>query len=133
AALQFEQLRKMPDVARQWEPLLTLKTAVAWGRAGLREKSIETLKQLKEASDEGRISYRGREIPLFGPNEDPIAWLVSVLGEQQEFAGLTQEAWAVFRGDATRNATAAPATPVWDGAWSLPTIARPDSSDSKRL
>ena len=132
AASSFERLRSLPDVARRWEPMLSLKTAVCWGRAGFPDKSRQVLLQLKRANGSGRITLGGRTYALFDVRTDPVVWLVRVLGEQPAFAGLAAENWTMVRGGASRNVSADESVPVWDAAWTVPTIRRMGADDPAR-
>jgi outer membrane protein assembly factor BamB len=133
AALQFDRLRKQPEAARRWEPMLSLKSAICWGRAGLPEYSIQRLLELKAANEQGQIILGGKQITFFRHREDALEWLVGVLGDQQEFAALGEEEWTMFRGNASRNATSRRVSPVLDAQWSYPTIRNPNSVDPKQL
>jgi len=133
AALHFERLRRFPQVVRRWEPMLSLKTAVAWGRAGQPQRSVKTLVALKEASLDGRITLGGRQVPLFTDNGEALNWLVKVLGRQVEFSKLAEEKWTMFRGNPARNAVSAPASPIWDSKWKFFTVRDEQADNAQRL
>ncbi len=129
AAQYFDRLRQMPEVARQWEPMLTLKTAVCWGRAHMPEQSIETLMAFRDSIPGDRIEIGGRLVPLFKQRQDALPWLVQTLGQEPGFAQLARERWTMFRGDSTRNASSPQATPTWQPAWVRDTLDRAENDD----
>ena len=133
AASYFERLRALPVATRRWEPMLSLKTAVSWGRAGFPERSRQVLLQLKHATGSGRITLGGRAVALFDNRTDPLVWLVRVLGDQPAFAGLAAENWTMVRGGASRNVSADESVPVWDADWTVSTIRRPDADNPAQL
>jgi outer membrane protein assembly factor BamB len=128
AALQFERLRRVTDkVARaKFEPMLSLQTAVCWGRAGMPERSIDTLVELKQYANGEGIVIGGRTFELFAAREAALPWLARTLGSQRGFTEIGKEQWIMFRGDASRTARSAPTSPVWDSRWTLDTVNNPD-------
>ena len=133
AALCFQRVRKFPNVARQWEPMLSLKTAVCWGRAGLPENSIKTLIELKQATQDGRITLGGRRIPFFENDDKALQWLVAVLGQQRQFASIGLETWTMFGGGPSRNAASSQAAPVLDAAWKFRTFSRENAEEPEHF
>ncbi len=133
AALHFDRLRQFPVAARRWEPMLSLKTAVCWGRAGMPEQSIATLLEMKRLSQGEAVRLGGRQVAMFQRDEDALPWLVRTLGEQPEFSNLGQEKWAMFRGDATRNASGSAANPLAMVQWKYDTIRDKSDPNAARL
>ncbi len=133
AASCFDQVRKIANVSRQWEPMLSLKAAVCWGRAGMLEKSIRTLKKLKQTIKDDRITLGGQHIPFFENDERALQRLMAVLGQQQKFASIGLQTWTMFGGCPSRNAPSAEATPVWDFPWSFHTLQRQNSNEPERF
>lgn len=124
AALNFERLRRLArkEVRRDLEPMLSLKTAVAWGRAGIPKISIDTLVEFKRFTNGGSITLGNKKVTIFERDEDALQWLVTSLGRQRGFTELGKEQWTQFRGDPSRTAQSAPSSPVWDSQWSVDTI-----------
>ncbi len=133
AVLNFDRLRKFPAAARRWEPMLSLKTAVCWGRIGMPEQSVQTLVELKRVNSQSHITLGGRRIEFFNRNQEALDWLVMVLGRQQEFGSIAEEKWAMFRGNAARNAVGSDASPILDSPWQFSTIQMAESKDPKQL
>eukprot|EP00913_Durusdinium_trenchii_P023368 g21946.t1 len=124
AALQFDRLRTDSNAARRakLEPMLSLKTAVCWGRAGMPEMSVKTLVDLRKLSRGRPVTIAGRQVPLFVRDDEALPWLVKVLGSQERFKTIGQEKWTMFRGNPSRTAVSAKASPVWDSLWSATTV-----------
>ncbi|MFQ5731182.1 MAG: PQQ-binding-like beta-propeller repeat protein [Planctomycetaceae bacterium] len=129
AALHFERLRKLKAAGarQQFEPMLSLQTAVCWGRAGLPKAAVKTLVELKQFLGGRAIKVGGRNVAMFGRPEHALTWLAKVLGNQRGFAGIGQEQWVMFRGNPARSAHSSPASPVWDAKWSVDTVRDTDS------
>lgn len=131
AALVFERVRASGD--ETYEPMLSLRTAVAWGRAGLPEKSVETLDDFRRRSGGGKIKVGGRQVEIFAKKDDALPWLVDVLGVQPGFRQLGHEEWTMFRGDSSRTATSRPTSPLWREKWRYSTIEDPGREYEKPL
>jgi len=130
AALCFQQLVGQSQAVSRWEPMLSLKLALCWLRAGLDERGVDVLLKLKESSQDGDIVLAGENIALFENENEALVWLVEVLGQQPSRPQVVNEEWPVVRGNAARNASNAPAVPVWDSAWRQSTVRQPDHFDA---
>ncbi|MCH8829563.1 MAG: hypothetical protein IID45_08305, partial [Planctomycetes bacterium] len=121
AALHFERLRERRDVTQRLkrEPMLSLKTAVCWGRAGMPRRSIATLMDLRRLTQGNEIVLGGKSIEMFVRKQDALSWLVTALGRERGFKQIGDEAWTMFRGNASRTALSSKASPVWDSQWSV--------------
>ena len=78
-ALGFDRLRNSGDGGRAWEPVLSLKAALCWLRAGDREQSRKVLRAARQLSPGPRVALGARQVAWFGDNDDPAAWLESAL------------------------------------------------------
>jgi hypothetical protein len=110
-ALVFEEMRKLPDVAAQWEPMLSFKAAVSWLRAGMPERCRTTLLELKAAIPEGRLTLGGRVLSLFDRDENALAWLEQTIGPVALPAEMQVDDWSVFRGNGLRTPLPDPSAP----------------------
>lgn len=121
AAMHFERLRhaKRDGLRQQFEPMLSLRTAVSWGRAGMPEAAVRTLVEFRRLNGGAPIVLGGKKFALFDRDEDALPWLVRTLGSQHSFAGLGKEQWTMFRGNPSRTASSSPASPVWDTQWTI--------------
>ncbi len=122
AALHFQRLKTHSKAAEKFEPLLSLKLAMCWDQAGLSAQSRAVLLQLKRESPQSQIRLGSRTIRLFDRDEDAGEWLAKTVGQIAAPSSTQTEEWPVFRGNANRNATSAPASPVGPVAWSRSTL-----------
>ena len=126
AARHFERLRALPEaVTRHFEPMLSMQTALAWTRAGVNDRAQTVLAELHRRST--GVNAAGAPAPA-----KTLAWLKRMTRQHAETAPFAEELWSVFRGNASRNASTAPVSPVWNTRWSYPTIERPVSDNSRQ-
>ncbi|HUG93549.1 MAG TPA: PQQ-binding-like beta-propeller repeat protein [Planctomycetaceae bacterium] len=130
AALHFDRLRKVPQAARRWEPLLSLKAAVGWGRAGLPAEAVRTLVALKAAAGDNDLTLGGRSVAFFRTEDEALPWLVRILEHDRQFSALGSEDWTMFRGNTARNAGATQAAPLWQITWTAATTVPDDPGDT---
>ncbi len=128
AALCLRRLKEVPTIAGDYEPELSLKLAASWARAGVSESAVAVLEDAKARYPSAEFSIAGTSGRWYGGGEQPQAWLASRLigrGEKIEHdARLAQ--WAVFRGDASRNAVGAGGSPLLNRRWAVPFANHPD-------
>lgn len=126
AAIEFTRLRKLSSSGiidlTPFEPMLSLRTAVCWGRAGLPKLSVETLVALKKATRGRPITIRGRQVAMFKESKTALSWLVTSLKSTQNFAMLGEEQWTMFRGNSTRTGSSGESSPIADTKWTALTI-----------
>lgn len=125
AALHFQWLKRYPAVARRWEPMLTLKMAVCFGRAGMPEESVKALLDLKHRNRSGKIVLGGTPYKLFEDDSHALEWLKQTLGNVKGFTSIGEEKWTMFRGNPSRNASSSRSSPVYDSLWRSPSILLP--------
>ncbi|MFN0054491.1 MAG: PQQ-binding-like beta-propeller repeat protein [Planctomycetales bacterium] len=116
AALALERLRHTPLAKELLEPLLSVKTALAWWRAGRTDKALETLTQLRAERPTSRILLGGRHLPAFESSDQARAWLLTVLEPRQDSAGAADH-WTMVRGNPRRNATSSGGSPYLNQSW----------------
>jgi len=122
AALQFQRLQRKGRRAYRNEPALSLKAAICWSRAGMLPQAIQTLEELKAASNGAPLTLAGRAYPFYEKPADARQWLVKVLGENTQLRRWVDDSWAMFRGTPARTGTSAPAAVGWDDHWSFDSI-----------
>lgn len=132
AALQFERLRKLPQAAGKWEPMLSLKTALCWQSAGLPDEARQTLLDLKSRTAGQQVTVGGRRIAFFENSEQALDWLSTIFGNPNVVRP-GEPTWRMFRGDASRNASATEAVPVGRAEWAVSTIHQFPSGDPSLL
>jgi outer membrane protein assembly factor BamB len=124
AALCFERLRELPDVAKKWEPTLSLRAAVCLSRAGLADKAKQALAAFHRRHGNAAVSLGGRSVPGFLKPEDGPAWLAkNFVGASPRDVRETE--WALFRGNRRRNGIAPLPAKADDVKWRLTTIVDP--------
>lgn len=105
AALCFRRLLDVPDAARQWEPMLSLRAAIAWNRAGLTKKSQQTLAGFRKQNGGAALRIGGRKVQPFAKDSDALPWLAKHFGTTGT-AVLGESQWTAFRGNEARNGIA---------------------------
>ncbi|HTI49817.1 MAG TPA: PQQ-binding-like beta-propeller repeat protein, partial [Planctomycetaceae bacterium] len=123
AALSFERLRKTPRADDQFEPLLSLKTALSWQRAGRDQIAVDVLLQLLKKYRQPSVTLGGREIPFFKDREQALPWMAAALGAPPRVdSDSAARRWTMFRGDARRNGESAGGSPYLNRGWRASTI-----------
>src|SRR5262249_43600975 len=121
AALCLERLRQSPGRA-QFEPMLSLKTAFCWERAGMRPAALQALLEMQEHHPGGKLTIAGRDGPVFGDQNDALAWLSGVVGPDEPDVSDVQDQWTIAGGNAARNAESFGGSPYLNEGWRLSTI-----------
>ena len=124
-ALALERLREASPAADQFEPGLSLAVALCWIRAEMPEKAGQTLSMLEERHPEATLQIAGDEIRLFGQKRDLLGWLTGLLGPQMTPDVRQPGQWAMFRGNAARNASTAGDGPLLSTRWRVPASDHP--------
>jgi outer membrane protein assembly factor BamB len=119
AALCLERLRA-DRLGLRWEPVLSLKTALGWGRGGDRERAERVLAQLADGSRTGR-PINPAAVTLAELSAELTAWLAE-FDASPEAALRSDEGWRVVRGDADRVPAVRGGGPYLRPRWSAPTI-----------
>lgn len=120
AALLFEKLRDTP-IASRLEPMLSLKLAVSWDRAGMPEKAKAALLSLKQQVGGGSVMLAGRSTELFKQDALALEWLRSLVRTREEAPPPGAEEITMFRGDPSRNAYSLGGAPLLNPRWAIPT------------
>ncbi len=101
AALYLARLRDRAEEAAELEPMLSLKLAACWSRAGFPAEAEAVLVELKRRSPQAVIQVAGREQELFARPEQAMDWLGAIIGPAA--AATMAEGWSMFGGDPARN------------------------------
>jgi outer membrane protein assembly factor BamB/predicted negative regulator of RcsB-dependent stress response len=125
AALCFKRLQDSPAAARRFEPLLTVKMAVCWSRAGMTPQANEALAKLKQRMPDAQVTLAGRARALFA-DKGPASWLQKVLATPTSpalpgHAASGEDSWTMFRGNPARNGLSDGGSPLLNRRWSVPT------------
>ena len=131
AAMRYEQLRK--SGASELEPLLSIRTTLAWARLGQPERAAEVLLAMPPA-DRSKLAARdgGLAAALSQRTKDGMVRSLARLSEKTITGdGQVVGNWLAWRGRHDRLSPAAPAVPAAVPEWSFPTFQR-ELDDPKR-
>jgi len=131
AAMRYEQLRKLG--ATEFEPLLSIRAALAWARIGQPDRAAQILVTMS-AADRGQVIARGGPLANALGNQTQVAMARSLAGLSEASpgdGGKLRGNWVTWRGRHDRSAPADPAVPGARPQWSFPTFER-ELDDPKR-
>jgi outer membrane protein assembly factor BamB/tetratricopeptide (TPR) repeat protein len=118
AALCFQRLRVTPRAAGLFEPILSLRLATCWARAGADEQATSVLSELKARFPEASFRLAGEEVSLFKDDSQALTWLNETIGPMLRRDTLvTTDQWVMFRGNSTRTATSKGTSPLLEPRW----------------
>lgn len=117
AAIILDRVLKTSPYAKEYEPELSLLTAIAWRLGGQTEHAQATLLAFKTRQPEASFDIAGKKITLFQDDSQALAWLDKVLGEQQIVAPHETSQWLMHRGTPDRNAMVRGSLPVATLRW----------------
>lgn len=121
AALLLDTLKGHPVAAQKRTPSFLMNVATCWHRAGRADRSLETLQELKRLAPGNSLRIGGRDVALFARDEEAATWLAALVGSSSR-SSLLVESWAMPGGGATRNESAAPASPVGGARWRVSSV-----------
>jgi outer membrane protein assembly factor BamB len=118
-ALTLKRLRDA-GAAEAFEPGLSLTEATCYYQAGMPGDCQQVLVDLKRRLGKPALRVAGREAPWFEQESDAPAWLAKLTGLQRMAAAVETDRWAMFRGDASRNASTVGGAPLLNLRWRVP-------------
>lgn len=125
SATLFERVARSPDRAA-YEPQASLLAAMSWRLAGLNERAEKVLRDLKQNYGDNVVDLGPISVPIFAEGEAPLKWLEKHFGVAQQIRQNDVTQWAMHRGGADRNASAAGGMPLVNYRWRTPTSYDPD-------
>jgi len=133
AAMRYEQLKRLG--AEEFEPLLSIRTALAWARLGQTARAARILLAMS-ASDRRKVITRGGPLgrALANPSQDAVVGALSELMQDPDHSsagGSPGGSWVLWRGRHDRLGQADPAVPGARPQWSFSTFHR-ELDDPKR-
>lgn len=131
AAMRYEQLRKLN--ATEFEPLLSIRAALAWARIGQPRRAAKILAAMT-AADRGKLTARKGPLATalsHRAQDDVVRSLAGLSEKQLSSNGEVTGNWVAWRGRHDRSAQAAPAVPSARPQWSFSTFQR-ELDDPKR-
>lgn len=129
AALIFGRLQKSKTAARRWEPMLSLRIALSWLRAGMPNEAADVFTSIKKSNQEGRMVLAGQPRPLLGKSGKPAAWLSNLIQNRAASQIAQHSDWLIPRGTPTRNAVVSVPKPESSEPWQLNTVFYSDYED----
>lgn len=104
AALILRRLQRNPEVAKRFEPLLSLRIALCWIRAGMPNEASAIIESFKTSGRAQNVMLAGTERELFTDKGEPSKWLSELIKEQAapQYANTTD--WLMSGGGPSRNA-----------------------------
>lgn len=121
AALTLKQLAELGDVAKRYEPELSLLLASSWLLADMPERASDTLVALKANPTASKLFVGGKPVVFFKEDDQAVDWLRELLGKIGPLETAEEEQWLVFRGNAARNAPTKGGAPLASVRWAVPT------------
>ena len=119
AAHLYEQLLADPAAAAEFEPQLSLLTAVSWQTAGRAASAAAVLRALAEKHAGAEVELAGRTLRLpkvSATNADLLAWLDANVG-RTEASDAASADWLTLRGDPSRNTQHRGGAPHLSARW----------------
>lgn len=121
AALSFQKILTWPSARQRFEPQLSVRLAFAWMQAGLEDKALETLINLRSRQPDAILRIAGKPVALYRRNADALTWLRQF--SRFEAVGPTDEsAWLMHKGNAQRNAVRQGNVPPLNCRWRQPVV-----------
>ena len=77
AALEWDRVRNTPRRTGNWEPRLSIRTAVAWALSGDRDRALAVLRSLAADYAGRKVELAGRTLVVPRMNDDHAAWLTT--------------------------------------------------------
>jgi outer membrane protein assembly factor BamB len=119
AAHLYEQLLADPATAAEFEPQLSLLTAVSWQSAGRADSAAAVLRALaeKHAGAEVELARRKLRLPKVSDTDAELfAWLDENIGHAAANAAASSD-WLTLRGDPSRNTQHRGGAPHLSARW----------------
>ena len=131
AVLSFDRFQKVPQVAKRYEPLLSILKALCMEQAGQPKMAEKTWKSLRERSPEANIQIAGKSVPLFADSEETFKKFLertklSGLGMAGNLLNAFANQTLPF-GTPDRNASVDGSLPLLKRAWRVRITDRPET------
>ena len=129
AAMCFSRLADNDDATTQYDPELSLLLAGSWRLAGMTDKATEVLVDLRERIPRAEFEVQGQSTRIFDDQQDPIAWLDSILRPITGLTSMITDEWHMHRGVSSRNAVTAGSLPLLRPSWRVQIANDPDDEE----
>jgi outer membrane protein assembly factor BamB len=118
AALAFKRLADLPQAAQAFEPLLSIKLATCWLRAGMPTQALAALGQLGQRDPEASVVIAGHERRIADLRKEGLAWLSEVAGRGATTPPADAQ-WLMAHGRPDRNAASPGSSPLLNPRWAI--------------
>jgi outer membrane protein assembly factor BamB/tetratricopeptide (TPR) repeat protein len=125
AAFCFQRLLDTPHAASQFEPGLSVLTALSWQRGGMTDRAGEVLVALRKQNPKATVRLGPTKIPAFPDSKTAVTWLQSTLGNPTRVKSSDLEQWAMNRGNPSRNSIGSGGIPLLNPRWRVSTTNHP--------
>lgn len=129
AALILRRLQRNPEVAKRYEPLLSLRIALCWIRAGMPDEATAVFQSLRTSGKAQSVTLAGARRDLFTQSGEPSAWLAKLIKDQAHPQYANKTDWLFAGGSANRNAVLPLPKPTGAEPWQVVTVADPYYKD----
>lgn len=116
AAVMLQRVAQTSLYAKDYEPELSLLTAISWRLAGHDQEAQQALLALKTKHPQA-LTIAGEQRPWFTSEAQAIAWLDEIVGEQHMATNNEVAEWRMHRGNVSRTAETIGSPPVPTMRW----------------
>lgn len=125
AAFCFEKIVSLPEALAIHDPEASFLLAICWMLTGDENRAVEVLQDLKARSPKGKISFQGKDVPLFARDDQARQWLKKLIGDSPLWSNRKVREWVMYGGNPQRNANSGSGFPLLNPVWSVPTLNDP--------
>jgi hypothetical protein len=129
AALILRRLQRTPEAAKRFEPLLSLRMALSWIRAGMPDEARAVINSLKTPGKPQTVMLAGERRDLFAASGEPSAWLAQLIEDQTAPQYANKTDWLMPGGSSRRNAVLPLPRPADSPPWHVSTVAYSEEAD----
>ncbi len=129
AALCLQRLADAQVFAPRFDPELSLLLAGSWRMAGMPQRAVQILTDLRRRNRTATFSVRGEALPLFTSDTDALAWLDRNFASPTLTSNQLAEEWRMHRGDPSRTAVVDGSLPLLRPRWRVPVANDPDDEE----
>ncbi|MDG2104037.1 MAG: PQQ-binding-like beta-propeller repeat protein [Pirellulaceae bacterium] len=125
AASCFADLLGDAQARQQYDPEVSIMLATCKLLTGNETDAQSILEELAALRPNAKVRLPSGEVPLFKEADDAVPWLIRLIGNGDLVGYRSIGEWAMFRGDAERNAASGSGFPLAYPNWFVPTINEP--------
>ncbi len=129
AAMCFQRLRDTDIAERRYDPELSVLLGVSWQMAGMPDRAVAVLEDLRRRNPNTEFLVRGERVPIFSNAADAGTWLARTFDPPERSSSRIPVEWWMHRGDPTRNAAVEGGLPLLRPRWRVPVSNDPDDEE----